>query len=571
MAAITTRRLVSWLALLALLVVTFHARIHNRADVFHGDGRIYFIEGDCYSRMTRAQMVDQGQWIIRHHEFENWPEGTMPHTTAPFDWMIVGLKKVVSAALWIFDGKSRSILRGQELDVAGALISPLLGVITAAWLWWWAGRLWLPCRWLMVLFFALSPILVHGTVLGRPDHQSLLILLISIAVGAEFALADLGLPARLARRWAIAAGISWGLALWVSLYEPLIFFAGGIGRHVLFHRAALFSRVVRGRWIALGAIMIFAIVVDGWRITLPDAALRERFAAWSTTIGELRHLNIAKATIWHWTGLFWVSSFVLLWFAARRDKRAFSVLLLVTVMLGLTIWQLRWGYFLALAVALSIPWQLGALGRLGWGVGAAALIPMAFAWSNTLHPGEAVRERRKWQAAVQDEWRRVAEFMRGPEKRPFLAPWWASPQVAYWSGQPGIAGTSHQSLSGIVDSARFYLAEKPAEAAAILRARGVRYVIIDDLSYTSEGPSDLLILSNSRKILGLKNRPEEPFGKLLAEHPRLAPPFLRYISPKERGLVVEVPQFDPKATNEKEAQVFLPQYHQVYAVEPDKL
>ena len=166
MAAVTTRRLVSWLALLALLVVTFYARIHNRAEVFHGDGRIYFIEGDCYSRMTRAQMVENGQWIIRHHDFENWPEGTKPHTTAPFDWMIVGLKKVVSAALWVFDGKQRSILRGQELDVAGALISPLLGVITAAWLWWWAGRLWLPCRWLMVLFFAISPILVHGTILG---------------------------------------------------------------------------------------------------------------------------------------------------------------------------------------------------------------------------------------------------------------------------------------------------------------------------------------------------------------------------------------------------------------------
>ena len=50
----------------------------------------------------------------------------------------------------------------------------------------------------------------------------------------------------------------------------------------------------------------------------------ERVAHWTweeahlTTIAELRHLNIAKNTIWYWTGLYWVSGCVLLWFAARR-------------------------------------------------------------------------------------------------------------------------------------------------------------------------------------------------------------------------------------------------------------
>ena len=203
MPVISTRRLLSLLVLVALLVLTFCARSHNRNDIFHADGRVYFYEGDCYSRMTRAQMVDNGQWVIRHHEFENYPQGTDPHTTAPLDWLIVGLKKVLSPILALFFPKS--VLRGQELDLAGALISPIFGVVTAAWLWWWAGRLWLPCRWIMVLFFALSPILVDGTILGRPDHQSLLILLIAVAVGAELALADFGLPAHLARRWAVAA------------------------------------------------------------------------------------------------------------------------------------------------------------------------------------------------------------------------------------------------------------------------------------------------------------------------------------------------------------------------------
>lgn len=570
MPVIKTRRLLSLLVLLALLALTFFARTHNRDDIFHADGRIYFFEGDCYSRMERAQMVEKGQWVIRHHDFENWPQGTDPHTTAPLDWLIVGLKKVISPILSVFF--SKSVLRGQELDLAGALISPIFGVITAAWLWWWAGRMWLPCRWIMVLFFALSPILKDGTILGRPDHQSLLILLIAVAVTAELALADLGLPAKLARRWAITAGVTWGLALWVSLYEPLLFFAGAIGRHLIFHRAALFARAVRGRWIALAIMVGLAIAIDGWRITVPSAELREQFATWSATVAELRHLNLAHPTIWYWTGAFWVSSCVLLWFAARRDRRALSVLLLVAVMLGLTIWQLRWGYYLALAVAISIPWQLGVLGRFGWGAGLAALIPLAFAWSKVLHPDATKRDQQVWKNAVQEEWRRVAEYMRSEEKRPFLAPWWASPQVAYWSGQPGVAGTSHQSLPGIVDSARFFLAENPKDAAAILKSRGVKYVIVDDTSHKAPELTDLLVISNSLELLGVTEKPKDPLGDLLAKRTNQAPSFLRYISPKERGLVAEIPQLaGENAAQEKKVQLYLPQYHQLYIVEPDKL
>jgi hypothetical protein len=164
--------------------------------------------------------------------------------------------------------------------------------------------------------------------------------------------------------------------------------------------------------------------------------------------------------------------------------------------------------------------------------------------------------------------------MRSSEKRPFLAPWWASPQVAYWSGQPGITGTSHQSLSGIVDSARFYLAEKPESAAAILRARGVRYVIIDDLSRTAGNLDELLIVSNSLKILAPEQAPAKPLGDMLARAVRpatVAPPYLRFISPEERGLVAPVPQPAGAEAGSAPASLHLPQYHQLYLVQLEKL
>ena len=74
------------LAFSALIVTT---RCANWRDVFF-DGGIYFSDADCYARMTRARLCyEHPGTIVRHHEFENFPAGITPHTTAPFDYAIV--------------------------------------------------------------------------------------------------------------------------------------------------------------------------------------------------------------------------------------------------------------------------------------------------------------------------------------------------------------------------------------------------------------------------------------------------------------------------------------------------
>ncbi len=75
------------------------------------------------------------------------------------------------------------------IDMAGAMVSPLLGVLTTAFLAFWARELNQQYRRLMLLLVSLSPILVHGTALGRPDHQSLQILLLAVGIGAELIMA----------------------------------------------------------------------------------------------------------------------------------------------------------------------------------------------------------------------------------------------------------------------------------------------------------------------------------------------------------------------------------------------
>ena len=558
------QRWLSRCCLLLLLTLTFVARTHNRADVFHG-GDVYFIEGDCYSRMTRAKMVADGQLVIRHHDFENWPAGTSPHTTAPLDWLIAGSR-------FLFRPFAGGV-GDRDLELAGAWISPVLSVLTALWLWWWAGRMRLPFRGAMVLFFALSPILVHGTLLGRPDHQSLLLLLLALAIGAELGLADSGMSARRAQRWSLLAGVAWGLALWTSLYEPAICFAGAIAWHALSGRMALTARAVRPRWIALAAVLLVALLVDGWRFSVPEVALRDRLVAWSRTIGELKSMNPLGKMPWYWFGVFWISAPVLL-VLARRDRRSLSLLGLIVVMIALTVWQQRWGYFSALAVAMSIPWQLAIFPQrwMGWVLGVAAMLPLGAEWRQRLHPPLDVREAREeaqsQERAVQEELRRIAMLMRAPEKRPFLAVWWQSPQLAYWSGQPGVAGTSHQSFPGIHDSALFFLSDSPEEESRVLRERGVRYVVIHDLAVI-DNPLKYPAVINSEKITGTA-APLEPLGFRLAESPRKSPPWLRFVPPEERGLVFNIARKQGDEVLPTSMKFYQPQFLQLYEVQPEQ-
>ena len=75
----------------------------------------------------------------------------------------------------------------------------------------------------MLILYAISPILVHGTELGRPDHQSLLILLVAIAICAEWSSQQLQ-AAHTASAWRLTSVAAWAVAIWVSVYEPLALF-----------------------------------------------------------------------------------------------------------------------------------------------------------------------------------------------------------------------------------------------------------------------------------------------------------------------------------------------------------
>ncbi|MEP6669851.1 MAG: hypothetical protein ABJF10_11895 [Chthoniobacter sp.] len=509
----TTLR-IGWILL--CLALALGARCWNVRDVFL-EGHIYFADGDCYSRMTRVRMiVEHPGMIVRHHDFENWPQGVTAHTTAPLDYLIAGLKGVLDVVFAILDPKHSSLLHGQTLDLAGALISPLLGVAGALFLAWWLEKFRVRFGSAALLFYAVSPILVHGTVLGRPDHQSLLMLTLTVALGAELALARKAESPVDERRWGIVGGIAWGLSLWVSLYEPLILLAMTIGLWLVLDRKAFCSRQrLPGAVICL-AILLLSLVLEGWPVALPDAAMRGYFANWQHQIGELSHLRPVQ--LFDWVGWWIVASLVLLFLAWRQDRRALPLLVMLLVVTLLTLWQARWGYFLGIVFAWTLPWQMQALRR-GWAAWLFFVVgwwPILQAWDARLFLDDLAQDQRTMKQAELVALRGLAEDAIGKEEGPFLASWWLSPEIAYWSRQSGVAGSSHESLPGIVDTARFFLSSDPVSAAAILRKRPVHWVLADDASREIE---------TSRDLLGIAV-PETPLATTLSDHPEDAPDFL---------------------------------------------
>jgi len=498
------------IGLLTVLIVT--TRCANYQDVFVA-GNVYFVDGDCYARMTRAQTVRaKPGLIIRHHAFENFPQGTTSHTTAPLDYLIVALSFLLNP------------FTAHALDLAGAFVSPLLALLGGWFLWWWSRRMKFRYRWVLLILYAISPILVHGTELGRPDHQSLLILLVAIAICAGWSSQTLQ-PTNVASAWQLTSAAAWALAIWVSAYEPLVLFLIVMATALVLNRRAVFARDRRAGWILFAAIIAIAFAVERHLPSFAILQSNSHLKNWASTIGELAQVSPMNPVWLNWCGYLLVITPIFIWMSVRRRKDdaqelyalvVIYVLLIVTYFL--TIWQARWGYFFVLIFALALPALLAPIksGAAVWIAFVLSMFPILRDWDERLWPTEAQLANRVERRIESAQIRDLALSLRSPEAHPFLAPWWLSPSIAYWSGQPGVAGSSHESLNGIEESARFFLSENLQNAREILEKRRVTWVF----AYDSDR-----VAQNSAAILN-EPRPLQPLCRVLDRTPSRAPPFL---------------------------------------------
>jgi hypothetical protein len=229
--------------------------------------------------------------------------------------------------------------------------------------------------------------------------------------------------------------------------------------------------------------------------------------------------------VWlNWCGFLLVVAPVLIWMSIRTPTngapggRALPIYVLLIATYFLTIWQARWGYFFVLIFALTLPALLVPIKSSAavWIAFVLSMFPILRDWDERLWPTEAQLAERVERRIESAQIRDLALSLRSPEVHPFLAPWWLSPSIAYWSGQPGVAGSSHESLSGIEESARFFLSENLQEARAILEKRHVAWVF----AYDSDR-----VAQNSAAILNEPLR-REPLCRVLGRTPSQAPSFL---------------------------------------------
>lgn len=483
------------MCLCGLLTIATGAFTWNHQAVLV-DGSVYFVDGDCYARMTRVRLLLENPGsAIRSHNFENFPEGTRPHTTAPLDYLIAGLQQILQ------------FFSAQSLELAGALISPLLGIITLLFLALWSRSTSIPFRWSMLFLIAVSPIISHGFLFGRPDHQSLLLFLTALALAAEVHIWQ-----GEKRLWPVVSAAAWAFALWTSLFEPLILLGAVLFARlvrILFEQrslAVLFYNCKRPLGTFFG-ILAIAGIWDGFRFSPFDPA----FDRWALNIGELSHGNFEILFSWCGWILPLLPLFLVVQFMRKREPFCLAWAWLIGILCGLSLWHLRWGYFLALVAAMSLPWALPALRwkALAGAVFIASLWPIAQAWDRTLYPDDEALRARTEKIFDAVALRDAAMHLRDLPLRGVIAPWWFSPEVVWWSGQPCVGGSSHESLPGIVDSSKFYLATDFSEAEKILAQRRVGYVI----AYEPER-----VISNAAQILGRKT-PEKPLGETLYKHP----------------------------------------------------
>jgi hypothetical protein len=141
-----------------------------------------------------------------------------------------------------------------------------------------------------------------------------------------------------------------------------------------------------------------------------------------------------------------------------------------------------------------------------WVVFLASLWPVAWAWDARLSPSPAACGKMQETIVEAALLEQTAQYLRAQPRGGVLAPWWISPALARQSGQPLVAGTSHQSLPGTADTARFFLASDDNEAKTILEKRRTLYILTDD----SER-----IIPTSAQLLGV-DAPKNPLILRLA-------------------------------------------------------
>jgi hypothetical protein len=458
--------------------------------------RAWAIEADCYSQLARVQRILRGDGLIQSHfKVENWPEGLVPSTTAPFDYAILLLYLPLT------------LVTKYPLDWAGALVSPALWAgLVLFWMLFRSREFTLVGRAMLIIGTAAFPAIIWGTACGRPRHQSLIIALLAVAFTFEYERWHLDLSSKKALN--VAAGIVWGLACWTSLFEPPFIFVLLVVYNLIVRR-----RESPGFLISFGFVMLFALMLEGSHIFVPSPEYYDPLKRWLATVAEVRGIATFRQFMTSMTMITIFLPFIAWRLLAREgDRRTdWFLVLMTTALMIVTVNQTRWFYYATLGeIFILARYAQIELQRsrmpvfvllLAGRVLMLGILFLGLFCSDYVEYTGAKAMKVPNQPSVE-----LAEIARSIDKPGgIMAPWWLSPGLLYFSGQPIVAGSSHCGISGIVASAKFFSSTSWPDAERILRDRKVRWVVVYDDEDFGHPALDFSypVLNNSRQILGL--------------------------------------------------------------------
>lgn len=196
------------------------------------------------------QMIEHGEWRIRHVDYDNAPRGRPVFSPSPYRWWLATVAWFDHA----LSGRSVGLSVERAALWADVALQALCLAAVAGFAWWRFG--WLSAAVLSLGLATLFP-LAAGFVPGAPDDRNLphVVVFASVLTLLAGLLDREEAPAR-RRRWFIASGALGGLALWVNVSTVPVLVGiglGALGAVALAHRQPNSAALPWRAWACTGA------------------------------------------------------------------------------------------------------------------------------------------------------------------------------------------------------------------------------------------------------------------------------------------------------------------------------
>ena len=259
------------LLFLVAVFVLLHTFIVLQSDQSVADFR--FTDTDAYSRMVRVQdLLESGDWFDSSYRRVNPPLGLVSHWTRPMDAVILAETKLLTLFL---DDETALHWAGVTIGPVLHLLSLFVVVLGTRPLF---GNMYST---LCGLLFLVQPPLVQSFIMGRPDHQSLQLLmaLLTILLAAHILLRPFN------RLLCYSLGATFALAVWTSV-ETILPVAGALAGLTL-------AWVIWRRDFARKSVYVLLAAVGGLLVALALERSPQEIATLPLEADRLSFLHVA--------------------------------------------------------------------------------------------------------------------------------------------------------------------------------------------------------------------------------------------------------------------------------------